>query len=561
MNPIWHQRQPVSECSVSGLPGLVRRLLAVRGVSSEGVERFLSPSLKYMRDPLSMDGMDVALERLIQAHKNKEKVAVYADFDLDGTSGLALLYDALRDFGFEGVVYHQPLRLSEGYGLHVSAVEKLAAEGVKVIVTVDVGITASDAADVARKLGVDLIITDHHLPKEKLPDAYVIVNPNKGSCNSGLNHLSGSGVAFYLVLALKRRLEKEGHDLSNFDPKKLLDCFVIGTLTDMVPLVDENRVLVRHGLLQLQKTSRPGLKQLMIRLGLFGRELSSQDVAIGLAPKLNALSRMETNLMPRDVFMIQSQSEAQAVVDTILENNEMRKYLQREALAEAQKMADEKGCENALFLYSKNFHKGVIGLIATQLGQTKGVPTFIGSLDEDGFIHGSARAPDGSGVNLVQTLESLAYLLVRSGGHAAAAGFVLHESQAEEFESGLKQLLAGTVTDPVIYYDTDADLGEIDLDFMNWYNNLEPFGKEFPPALIRLPHVQIGELTELKGGHLRLKLQQSGAVHSAVAFNFSRDEACLNKGSYVEALVEPQWNYFRGDRRLQLLIKGIKTLS
>lgn len=561
MTSVWQPRQPRTESRLSGLPGLLGRLLAVRGVAADNVDAFLNPSLKHMRDPLALDGMDVALERLVQAYKNKEKVAVYADFDLDGTSGLALLYDALKAFGFHDVVFYQPLRLSEGYGLHVSAVEKLAAEGVKVIVTVDVGITANEAADVAKKLDVDLIITDHHLPKEKLPDAYVIVNPNKGSCRSGLNHLSGSGVAFYLVLALKRRLEKEGQDLSSFDPKKLLDCFVIGTLTDMVPLVDENRVLVRHGLLQLQKTSRPGLKQLMVRLGLFGRDLSSQDVAIGLAPKLNALSRMETNLMARDVFMIQSENEAQSVVDTILQNNEMRKYLQREALNEAQRMADEKGCEGALFLYSKGFHKGVIGLIATQLGQDKGIPTFIGSLDDEGFIHGSARTPEGSGVNLVEALESLSSLLVRSGGHAAAAGFVLREAYAEEFERGLKQLLTEVARESVVHYDTDADLNEIDLDFMSWYNNLEPFGKEFPPALIRLPHVQISELSELKGGHLRLKLQQGSATHSAVAFNCSREKNSLNKGSYVETLVEPQWNYFRGDRRLQLLIKDIKTLS
>lgn len=548
-----------SGSSTPNLPDLLRRILVARGFSSdESVNKLFSPTLKDLRDPYTLDGMSDAIDRLIKAFENQECVAVYADFDLDGTSGLALLVRALIDFGYKNIEHYQPLRLSEGYGLHVAAVEDLKKRGVSVIVTVDVGITANTAALKAKKLGIDLIITDHHLPKDELPNAYAIVNPNKGTDQSGLGHLSGAGVAFYLVLALKRALEQKKLIPPGYNPKPLLDCFVIGTITDLVPLRDENRILVKHGLLQLEHTNRPGLKSLIQRLGLNGRALSSSDVAMSLAPKLNALSRMEMGLMPREVMMIESAEQAELMVEKIIENNELRKYLQKEALIKASKMAEEQKDLPFVFVYSKDFHKGIIGLIATQLAKDLSKPAFVGSLDEQGKIHGSSRIPEDSTVHLVEVLSANSEFLVRSGGHQAAAGFVLDESQAESLKIGLVRTLQTALrTERVQNFDAVAELKELNDDFMSWYELLEPFGKDFPQAVVKVDKVMVTEKVEMKGGHMRLSLKQGRAFSQAIYFNPNQRARDVQAGELIDVFVEPQWNHFRGEKRLQLQVKAL----
>lgn len=512
-----------------------------------------------MRDPLTMDGMALAVERLVHALRNNEKVAIYADFDLDGTSGLALLEKAFKSFGFQNLIVYQPLRLSEGYGLHIHAIDDLAERGAKVIVTVDVGITAIEAALRAKEKGIDLIITDHHLPQEKLPEAFAIVNPNKGFCESNLGHLSGVGVAFYLALALKREIQKNKLSREDIDLKKLLDVFVIGTITDMVPLVEENRVLVKHGLLQLEKTERPGLRLLMERLEMVGRTLTSSDVALGLAPKLNALSRMENGLIPREVFLVESEAEALAMVDKVLESNETRKNLQREAYTVAAEMARANNQLPFVFVYHREFHKGVVGLLATQLAKDFSRPAFVGYLDEEGIIHGSARVQDGSGVHLVEVFEKNSKFLIRAGGHQGAAGFVLKQELAEAFTEGLvKAIEAQNEYVRVTEYDVTAQLSEVNSDFMNWYDKLEPFGRDFPRANYLFENVIVLERSVLRGGHLKFYLQQENAKMSALFFNPHRGAKEIEAGQVIDVLAEPQWNHFRGEKRIQLQIRDLR---
>ncbi|HVK62730.1 MAG TPA: DHH family phosphoesterase, partial [Bdellovibrionales bacterium] len=261
-NPIlWKPRSAQFGPAPSGIPRLIWEVMSGRGFDNEdAIQRWLSPSLKTLKDPFVLTDMDKTVERLVQVRERGESLVIYADYDLDGTSGLALLLKAFELMGFKDVGYYQPKRLSEGYGLHNHAIQKLYDKGHRVLLSVDLGITAVEEVEFAKSLGMDMLITDHHLPKEKLPDAIAVVNPNRGNCGSGLGHLCGTGVAFYLVLALRRTLLERGILTDAFDPKILLDCFVIGTLTDMVPLIDENRVLVKHGLHQLGRTERPGLR-------------------------------------------------------------------------------------------------------------------------------------------------------------------------------------------------------------------------------------------------------------------------------------------------------------
>lgn len=574
----WRARNSDLPPAPKALPRLVWEILSARGiVQAEAIEKWLKPTLKDLRDPSLLTDMDKATRRLLEARLKQEHVVIYADYDLDGTSACALLLKAFAWMGFEHVSYYQPKRLTEGYGLHNHAIEALRQAGNTLLVSVDLGITAIEQVALASQLGLDCIITDHHLPKETLPEALAVVNPNRGNCTSGLEHLCGTGVAFYLVLSLRRALLEQDVPMEAFDPKELLDCFAIGTLTDMVPLIGENRVLVKHGLKQLAQTKRPGLRVLMQALGLWGNPLTSQDVAIRFAPKLNALSRMETGILPIDLYLAETENDAHALVERVLSNNQDRQATQKSAEAEAFEFCRLNEPKSSIFVFSENFHRGVVGLVATKLCQEYGLPTFVGSLDpEHGQIVGSARMPDGRGLNALDAMADAASVLEQFGGHAMAAGFELKVANAEAFRSGLEQFFAERmvqVQSKVWLYDAVADLSDLSPDFMNWYEHLSPFGAQFSVPVFCLRSVRIDEVKALKGGHFRLTLasgSQATNQERRVALWFSplKNHPLLGlvadsrpsdlAKTPVDALVEPQWNYFNGKRTLQLLIQDLR---
>jgi single-stranded-DNA-specific exonuclease len=551
------------------LPVVVEKVLRARGVSSpEILDQIISPKLNTLQDPYSILGMDKAVQRLILAFRSQEPIAIYADFDLDGTSGLALLKYGLADLGFQNIFYYQPKRLSEGYGFHAHAVEELAAKGIKLIVTVDVGITALAACQKAKDLGVDVIITDHHQPAEVLPEALAICNPNQSECTSQLKYLCGAGVAFYLLRALKRGLVNLGLvNESTLELKSVLDFFTIATLTDMVPLVEDNRILVKVGLQQLQNTQRPGLKALLSELGLNGRVLTSQDVAIRFAPKLNALSRMELGLLPLDIFLMENEAEAKLAVKKVLKNNQTRVELQQEGENEALEQLKTWNYNKFVCLQSPNFHRGVVGLIATKISQLKNLPTFIGSLSTtDRLIVGSARAAGENEENSVLTaLEYCQEYLTRFGGHHAAAGFELHESKwpsfvEKMFEFYEKLNLEERVKE--IIYDSEINLAMINESLMRWFDHIGPFGQAFQAPLLRIQNVKIQSSKQLTGGHLKVKLSCLETQRSIEGLWFSppaKHKELILDNHPVEVLAEVQWNYFAGKKTLQVMIKEMRT--
>ncbi|WP_415063834.1 single-stranded-DNA-specific exonuclease RecJ [Bdellovibrio sp.] len=575
MNPLWKPRELLSETmtpsNVEGQwPSLIGKILAARGFSeSKEVDKLLFPKLADLKDPLSLKGMSQALERLGQAYLNKEKICIYADFDLDGTSGLALLKTGLIALGFPEVLHYQPKRLSEGYGFHAAAVEELHKQGVTLIITVDVGITAHAAVDRARELGVDVILTDHHLPAETIPQAYVVVNPNQGDCPSGLGYLCGAGVAFYLLRGLKRYFQDHPQlPKNNWDLKEVLDYFVIGTLTDMVPLVEDNRVLVKHGLLKLAETRRAGLRALLEELDLMGRPLTSQDVAIRFAPKLNALSRMESGVLPIDIFLLEDAAKARSMVREVMKNNSTRVQLQNDAELEAQELLKDWPHKDFVFVASKSFHRGVVGLIATKLTQVYNKPAFVGSLGDDGMIVGSARLPQGQEACLVQAMSGAQGVLSRFGGHSAAAGFEIAESRTGIFIEKLATHFADLREKPKpleIFYDVEATLSEVGAGLMKWYDFVGPFGTGFSIPLIHFSGVQVLSKRELKGGHLRLKIVDSEGQCSSEALLFTPTPRQLqtleNVPGYYHILGELQWNYFAGQKTIQILIRDLKAAT
>ncbi len=580
------ESQKFKEGSSSGLnasksklkiPDPIRQILSNRGICDEvDIQNWLSPTLSNMRSPFLMKDMDKAVARLLLAYENGEKIGIYGDFDLDGTPGVVLLLQGLSLLGFKNLQHYQPKRLSEGYGFHFHAVEKLKREGVSLILTVDVGITNIETVSKAKALGVDVIVTDHHLPKTSdtnrrdilLPDAVAVVNPNRPDCESGLGHLCGTGVAFFLILALRNRFQKLKLLETHFEPKELLDLFAIATLTDMVPLVDENRVLVKHGIIELAKTDRSGLKILLKELGLSGRALTGADVAIRFSPKLNALSRMEMGVLPLDVFLAETDEEAKKLIKDVLEKNELRVKLQKEAEQDALSRIDKQDLSSFVWVYSEEYHKGVVGLVATRLSQKYGVPAFVGNCNGEGVITGSARIPDdNSGFNLVEILEKCKESLMHFGGHAGASGFSLKKEQEGLFVELLNKSLADSVKvgarEAVIHFDGIMDLSDLTPRFMKWYEALGPFGVAFETPVFCFNGLTVVSVRELNGGHLKLKIKdRSGYSLDTLWFYPDKGHVIFEKGLVegleLDVLAEPQWNYFAGRKSLQLLLKDVR---
>lgn len=573
MNPLWKSRESAGEVQApsqvgGGWPSLIGKILAARGFGDAGeVEKLLFPKLVDLKDPLLLKGMSQALERLGDAYLKNENICIYADFDLDGTSGLALLKTGMLALGFKNIQHYQPKRLSEGYGFHVAAVEELHRQGVTVIITVDVGITAHAAVNRAKELGIDVILTDHHLPADSVPEAFVVVNPNQGDCLSDLGYLCGAGVAFYLLRGLKRYFHDHPQlPKNNWDLKEVLDYFTIGTLTDMVPLVDDNRVLVKHGLVKLAETKRAGLRALLEELDLVGRPLTSQDVAIRFAPKLNALSRMESGVLPIDIFLLEDPSQAREMVRQVMKNNSTRVQLQSDAESEAQALLQEWPHKDFVFVASKSFHRGVVGLIATKLTQIYNKPAFVGSVGDDGMIVGSARLPQGQEACLVTAMSGSQDFLSRFGGHSAAAGFEIAETRVAQFIGKLSEHFSDLREKPKpleIFYDVEAKLSEVSSGLMKWYDFVGPFGVGFNIPLIHFSRVQVLSKRELKGGHLRLRVADGDGQGTTEALLFTptpRQLATLQEiPGFYDILGELQWNYFAGQKTVQILIRDLKA--
>lgn len=555
-----------------GLPSPLARVMQSRGiVSSDSANEWFRPSLKSLRDPLTLKEMDLAIARLVKARVNQESIVLYADYDLDGTSGLALALQAFQELGFEKVRGYQPQRLTEGYGLHNDAITRLKKETeCTLLISIDLGITAMEEVQTASALGIDVIITDHHLPKHDadgaviLPQALAVVNPNRGNCEGNLGHLCGTGVIFYLVLALRRALLEEGIVTNAFDPKALLDCFAIGTITDLVPLQFENRILVKHGLVKLAETQRPGLKELLIALELWGRPLTAQDVAIRFAPKLNALSRMGSGIQPIDLYIEKDIARARELVAMVLSNNQDRQASQKAADDEAEKLLRERPPVGAIVIASDKFHRGVVGLVATRFSQRFGLPAFVGAIEaEAGSIVGSARVPNGMPTNLLHAMDAGTDCLDQFGGHAVAAGFEAKRERFEEFRNIVEQwyLKGDASTGPresILEYDAACRLADLTPAFMNWLEHLGPFGAQAPVPVFRFDDCLVAQVRTLKGGHLRLKLAQPGAS-SVTGIWFSPPagaEPLL--GSRVSVLAELQWNHYQGVKTIQLMVHDVQ---
>lgn len=558
---LWHHL-PGDEAATAGLVaalGLsptVARLLCMRGFANpEDAQRFLHPSLDQLHDPFKLADMRVAVERLERALAQRERIAIHGDYDVDGITSTVILRRALELLGGD-VVHFIPERLRDGYGLQPAAIERLHAEGVRLIVSVDCGIRSTDAALRAKALGVDLIVTDHHEPEGSLPPALAVINPKRHDCTYPDKNLAGVGVALKLVQALCERAGR-GRYLPSF-----VKIAAIGTLADVVPLVGENRVIARLGLASLSTGPHTvGLRALLEASGLAGKTIDSYHVGFILAPRVNAAGRMSTPDIATRLLLAKDESmadEARALAQQLNDENLRRQKEEAELVAEARKAIENDpavGAHNVLVVGGDGWHRGVIGIAASKLVDAYHKPAIVLSIEGD-LAHGSCRSiPD---FDMLGALEHCADLFVRFGGHRQAAGLTMEAGRVPEFRARVNAH-ADAVLEPDqlrarLRIDGPLGLKAITHDLMREIDSLGPFGMSNPRPVFHATGVSIvdGPRT-LKERHLKMTFSQDGRRFRAIAWRAAeRAELLTRNKADVNLAFSLEKNEFKGETYLEL---------
>ncbi len=548
------------------LPPLLASLLIRRGCDTpEAARTFLDAPLAALHDPRLMLGMDAAVDRLRAAVARREPILVCGDYDVDGVSGMALLVSGLRRAGGE-VEYAVPRRLEHGYGLHVSIAEQAAAGGIRLLITVDHGITALDAVALARQRGMDVIICDHHLPPPSLPPATAILNPRQADCPYPFKELCGVGIAFKLLQGL---FGPEAED----ELWPFLDLVALGTIADLVPLLGENRILVKHGLVQLAGTSRPGLRALAEVAGIplsTSGGLAAGRVAFGLAPRINAAGRLDDAAAAVRLLLTHDPVEARELAAALDRQNRERQELEGSILAEAlaQAVAEhDLTRDRAIVLASPAWHPGVIGIVAARLVERFGRPTaLIGIQGQE--ARGSARSA--GGWHIADALGRCADLLLHYGGHRAAAGFSIHPDRIDAFRARFLSLAAEELTEedllPTLAADAEVHLDALDLALADSLARLGPFGLGNPEPLLVARRLQVMRTPRRVGqNHLKMKVREStrgGQVVEAIGFNLGSFTEALSQPSapQIDLAFVPERNVWNDREILQLRVKDLHIL-
>jgi single-stranded-DNA-specific exonuclease len=551
----------------AGVPPVVAQLLASRGlIDAAAVREFLEVRLSALHPPELLPGVSEAAARLHAAISAGRKIVVYGDYDVDGMAATALLWRCLKLLGGQ-VVYHVPHRLDEGYGLSCEALDALAADGAAVVVTVDCGIASTTEADHARRLGLELIVTDHHEPGPRLPEAAAVVHPRLSGGAYPFGELCGSGVAFKLAWALCQQASqaKRVSEAMRGFLVEAVDLVALGTVADMVPLVGENRVFVAHGLQGLRGQASPGLRELLRVCGLTSKaQLATEDIGFSIAPRLNAAGRLGQARLGVELLTTASDDRARELADYLNHLNESRQSLERSvylaALKQAQEQFDPEG-DAALVLADRGWHAGVIGIVAGRLAEKFHRPVVLVSLDECGTRPGLGSARSVPGFHLHQALAACGGHLVTHGGHAAAAGLKVEERSIEAFRAAFVEHAAAEIAadDRVadLWIDAEVPLAWLSLQAVEHLERLAPFGCGNARPVLCATGVSLVESPKPIGGggrHLSLKLAQQGVRLRAVAFGWGdrSEELSAAVGGPLAVAFRPMINEYQGRRTVEL---------
>ncbi len=540
--------------NVDGLPEMVCQLMRQRGVHTpEEVEQFLRPKLRDLSDPFLLSDMSKAVERILQAIDSKERICIYGDYDVDGISSVSVLKQGLEAYGAAPETFI-PYRGTEGYGLSQSAVERLYTQigKPKLLITVDCGTASLDEIEELKKDGVDVIVVDHHeVGSGGRPDCVAVVNPKLGN---DFHYLCAAAVVFKLVHALQKTRRVAGFDLRDF-----LDIVSVATIADIVPLIGENRLIVRHGLRRLSASKNVGLLALQDVAGV-GNVLTSMDVGFRIGPRINAAGRMNA---PEDALAILNtvdRDEAKSLAETLDEYNVERQKHERQIREEALVLYQSGNFSNepVIVLGSREWHPGVVGIVASRLMRQFHKPTFIIAIDEHGVGKGSGRSIEG--VSLVSAIQTCSEHLLGGGGHGMAAGLSVKEESIDAFRLAFRDyVLTHTSSEQrlsKLHVDAEIEFGNLSLEFLDSYDLLQPFGNANPQPVFMARGVWLTEAPRrLKNNHLKLFLRQEYVERDAIFFSGGERQ-----------LPDPPWdiaftvdrNTFRGRTSLQIVIQDIR---
>jgi single-stranded-DNA-specific exonuclease len=543
---------------------LAARLLANRGLTTiEAAQDFLTPSLQRLHDPFLMRGMSEAVDRLFRGLQSQESIVIYGDYDVDGITATAVLSWFFRDIGV-AVPYYLPHRMREGYGLNAEAIRKLADQRTRVLITVDCGITGYEEVQLARRLGIDVIVTDHHQVPPTLPDAVAVLNPHQPECEYPAKELSGVGVAFKLIMALRGRLRQESRwagKLPNL--RRHLDLVALGTIADVAPLLGENRILVRHGLQELTHSQKLGVQTLKHVTRIAEQDIGPRQVGFMLAPRLNAAGRLAAAKAGVELLLSDDAVRAEKLARYLDAVNQERRAVQAQIYEEAKAaIAAEGGVNNrwAVVFASEGWHPGVVGIVASKLVEEYGRPTvLIGLEGETG--KGSGRSI--AAFHLYNALVACQELLTGFGGHEHAAGIHLRREHVASFKEALnrvarEQLTAADCT-PLLAIDAEVQLEEIDDTLLQFIERLEPFGEGNPePVLLARGVESVGApaLVGKEQQHLRLTLRQGNTLLRGIGFAMGR-RLTQAKAGVLDVVFSPQRHVWNEREERQLVLKDL----
>ena len=552
---IWKVSQPeagaVNALVGSGYAPLAAMVLASRGMEDDHQARAYLDCNAPLLDPFLMTDMDKAAGRVGLAMSRGEKIAVFGDYDVDGITATCLLTDFLRRHGADAVSYI-PGRLEEGYGLNPIAIHQLHDEDVKLIVTVDCGITAVSEAELCRKLGIDLVITDHHECKQTLPAAAAVVDPHRPDGGYPHKNLSGVGVAFKLASALCGSQEGVLEEYA--------DMVCLGTVADVMPLQGENRVFVARGLESLAHTRRPGIAALMAECGCAPEAVSASSIGFMLAPRINAAGRMGQIDLAVELFLTDDPDKAAEAARGLCELNRQRQAVESEIYRQAVSMLPMGKPPEAIVLADESWHQGVVGIVASRIAEEYACPTFLICLDGE---HGKASSRSHGGFNLFASLSALSPLLESYGGHELAAGFTITRANIPEFRRQICALAAKFYTDDVPRTVLDVDCA-VSPELLTLHNvdalqMLEPCGNGCPKPVLMMKNLTIDRISMVGGGrHMRLRLCSGHTYLNAIYFSANPQTVSIQPGDLVDVAFTPQVNEFRGTRTVQMNVIDIR---
>lgn len=541
----------------------VSELLVQRGISSvKEAEKFFHPSLKDMHDPFLMPGMDKAVARLNKAMGAKERIMVYGDYDVDGTTAVALVYKYLQNF-YSNIEYYIPTRYDEGYGISLRSIDYAASQGVKLIIILDCGIKAIKEIRYAKSLGIDFIICDHHVPDDELPDAVAILNPKLEDSTYPCPHLSGCGVGFKLMQAFAK-----SNGIGEAELDAMLDLVAVSIAADIVPMVDENRIMAYHGLRRLNNNPNMGLRAIIRICGLTGKEITISDVIFKIGPRINASGRMQSGREAVELLVARDAADAYEKAKAIDQYNKDRKELDKRITDEANAILEANGDmlsdKKSIVIYNKDWHKGIIGIVASRLTELYYKPSVVLTL-ANGLATGSSRSVQG--FDIYKAVDSARDLLENFGGHAYAVGLSLKEENIPEFTRRFEEYVAANITarqlTPLLEIDAFLTFSQITPEFVTTLRHFNPFGPGNNKPVFCARSVMDFGTSKLVGKnleHIKLELvdDTSGKVFNGIAFNMSQYFEHIHARKPFDICFTIEDNKHRSSTPdIQLLIKEI----